>query len=113
MKDHPPQEGVACTPPSCVCCRRLFPRAATAEPELLLLRRDVRPKPRPQWRGFLLDQRTLRSLAVKSPPGVLAGGPRGRYQADVERLTKLAGSRKLSADEAADLGALYIPASER
>jgi hypothetical protein len=61
-----------------------------------------------QWRGFLLDQRTLRTLAVKPSPGVSASGPRARYQADADRLRKLAATRKLTADEAADLGALYI-----
>jgi hypothetical protein len=65
-----------------------------------------------QWRGFLLDQRTLRTMAVKPSPGVGASGPRARYQADADRLTKLAATRKLSADEAADLGAVYIRLGE-
>jgi hypothetical protein len=65
-----------------------------------------------QWRGFLLDQRTLRTLAVKPPPGVAVSGPRVRYQSDADRLNKLAETRKLSADEAADLGALYIRLGE-
>jgi hypothetical protein len=65
-----------------------------------------------QWRGFLLDQRTLRTLSVKPAAGVAASGPRARYQADAGRLNELAGTRKLSADEAADLGALYIRLGE-
>jgi hypothetical protein len=65
-----------------------------------------------QWRGFLLDQRTLRALAVKPAAGLPASGPRARYVADAERLSKLAGTRKLTADEAADLGAVYIRLGE-
>jgi tetratricopeptide (TPR) repeat protein len=65
-----------------------------------------------QWRGFLLDQRTLRSLAVKPPAGIPATGPRARYETEAERLKKLAESRKLTGDEAADLGALFIRMGE-
>jgi tetratricopeptide (TPR) repeat protein len=65
-----------------------------------------------QWRGFLLDQRLLRTLAVKPPAGQAAAGPRARYQAEADRLAKLAGTRKLTADEAADLGALYVRLGE-
>jgi hypothetical protein len=65
-----------------------------------------------QWRGFLLDQRLLRTLAVKPAPGQSAAGPRARYQAEADRLAKLADTRKLTADEAADLGALYVRLGE-
>jgi hypothetical protein len=65
-----------------------------------------------QWRGFLLDQRMLRTIAVKPATGVPANGPRARYFAEAERLTKLAGTRKLTADEAADLGALWLRLGE-
>ncbi len=65
-----------------------------------------------QWRGFLLDQRSLRTLAVKSTPAVPAGPIRQRYEAEAVRLTKLAGQRPLTADEAADLGALYVRLGE-
>ena len=58
-----------------------------------------------QWRGFLLDQRTLRNAAVKAP-GI--SPLRARYVERAAQLTKSAGERKLSADEAADLGALYV-----
>jgi hypothetical protein len=56
-----------------------------------------------QWRGFLLDQRTLRGVAVKP-----AGPARARYEEEAAKLAKAAGTRKLTADEAADLGALYV-----
>jgi tetratricopeptide (TPR) repeat protein len=61
-----------------------------------------------QWRGFLLDQRTLRNLAVKPAPGFPASPSRVRYQMDAERLAKRSSSGKLTADESADLGALYV-----
>jgi tetratricopeptide (TPR) repeat protein len=61
-----------------------------------------------QWRGFLLDQRTLRTIAVRPSDGTAAGPIRKRYQQEVEKLTKLAHARKLTADEAADLGALHL-----
>ncbi len=61
-----------------------------------------------QWRGFLLDQRALRLAAVK-PTGTVAASPlRLRYQSAAERLAKAAGERPLTADEAAELGALYV-----
>jgi hypothetical protein len=64
-----------------------------------------------QWRGFLLDQRLLRRAAVK--PADNAPNPlRAKYQDAVAKLEKLAGDRKLSADECADLGALYIRLGE-
>src|SRR5436309_6639434 len=60
------------------------------------------------WRGFLLDQRQLRTVAVK-PAGAAPVGPaRARYEQEAARLAKLAQARKLTADEAADLGALYV-----
>ncbi|HEY7152971.1 MAG TPA: DUF3299 domain-containing protein [Gemmataceae bacterium] len=60
-----------------------------------------------QWRGFLLDQRNLRTIAVK-PTGAAPAGPiRKHYETEAARLAKLAAERKLTADEAADLGALY------
>lgn len=61
-----------------------------------------------QWRGFLLDQRNLRAIAVRPNVGAAAGPIRKRYLAEREKLTKLARERKLSADEAADLGALHL-----
>jgi hypothetical protein len=61
-----------------------------------------------QWRGFLLDQRALRLAAVK-PVGTTPASPlRVRYQAAAERVAKTAAERPLTADESAELGALYI-----
>src|SRR5262245_45920799 len=59
-----------------------------------------------QWRGFLLDQRVLRLLAVKATGTETS--PRARYEAAAARLTKTAGERALTADEAAELGALHV-----
>jgi hypothetical protein len=65
-----------------------------------------------QWRGFLLDQRALRSLAAKptvtTPPNLL----RNRYEEALGKLEKAGRERKLSADELADLGALYVRLGE-
>jgi hypothetical protein len=58
-----------------------------------------------QWRGFLPDQRTLRTLPA---PRSVANSLRDSYIADRDRLAKLAVERSLTADEAADLGALHI-----
>jgi hypothetical protein len=65
-----------------------------------------------QWRGFLLDQRALRNLAVKPAAAAPVPVARARYQAEVARLAKSAATRALTADEAADLGALYIRLGE-
>jgi hypothetical protein len=61
-----------------------------------------------QWRGFLLDQRTLRNIAVKPAPGAPASPARLRYLAEAAKLEKAGRERKLNADELADLGALYV-----
>jgi tetratricopeptide (TPR) repeat protein len=61
-----------------------------------------------QWRGFLLDQRTLRTIAARPSGGAATGPIRKRYQEEAEKLTKAAQARKLTADEAADLGALHL-----
>jgi hypothetical protein len=58
-----------------------------------------------QWRGFLLDQRQLRSVAIKSPESPL----RTNYLAEA---AKLAAKSSPSADELADLGALYLRLGE-
>ncbi|HEY7309533.1 MAG TPA: DUF3299 domain-containing protein [Gemmataceae bacterium] len=60
-----------------------------------------------QWRGFLLDQRGLRTIAVK-PSAAPAGPIRKHYEEESAKLAKLATGRKLTADESADLGALYV-----
>lgn len=61
-----------------------------------------------QWRGFLLDQRLLRSIAIKPANGVPPGPSRERYLQEADKLEKLARARPLSADESADLGALHV-----
>lgn len=65
-----------------------------------------------QWRGFLLDHRALRMLAAR-PTGA---GPvlpaRARYEDQAAKLAATAKVRKLTADEAADLGALYVRLGE-
>ncbi len=65
-----------------------------------------------QWRGFLLDQRSLRLAAVK-PTGSAAANPiRTRYESEAQRLTQLSRDRKLTADESADLGAILLRLGE-
>jgi hypothetical protein len=61
-----------------------------------------------QWRGFLLDQRALRNVAVKPGPGVPESPLRTKYEQEAARLEKAGRQRKLTADEGADLGALYV-----
>jgi hypothetical protein len=65
-----------------------------------------------QWRGFLLDQRTLRNIAVKPSGGVSVSPARTRYLEEAAKLEKARESRKLTADELADLGALYVRLGE-
>jgi tetratricopeptide (TPR) repeat protein len=65
-----------------------------------------------QWRGFLLDQRVLRGIAVKPASGAPASPARVRYLEAAEKLEALRRKRPLSADELADLGALYIRLGE-
>jgi hypothetical protein len=61
-----------------------------------------------QWRGFLVDQRALRNIAVK-PTAKTAPSPlRIRYEEAIANLEKVGRQRKLTADEEADLGALYL-----
>lgn len=65
-----------------------------------------------QWRGFLLDQRLLRGIAVRPLDGKAATPIHKRYEMEVEKLAKLSRQRPLSGDEAADLGALYLRLGE-
>jgi hypothetical protein len=58
-----------------------------------------------QWRGFLLDQRTLRNIAVPAKPDSDASPLRTRYLEEVKRLRQ---QEKRDADELADLGALFV-----
>lgn len=61
-----------------------------------------------QWRGFLLDLRLLRSIGLSPSAKFPAGPVRKRYQDSCDKLEKTARERKLTADESADLGALYV-----
>lgn len=61
-----------------------------------------------QWRGFLLDQRALRNIAVKPAFGVPANPLRTEYETAAARLEETRRQRRLKADELADLGALYV-----
>src|SRR5262249_23021068 len=61
-----------------------------------------------QWRGFLLDQRMLRTIGVKPAVGSSSSPVRAGYEAAAAKLEKTSRDRKLTADELADLGALQI-----
>jgi tetratricopeptide (TPR) repeat protein len=65
-----------------------------------------------QWRGFLLDQRTLRGIAIKPDPKTAASPARIRYEEAAAKLEALGRKRPLTADELADLGALYVRLGE-
>jgi hypothetical protein len=66
-----------------------------------------------QWRGFLLDQRALRNLAVSPMLGQDASPLRVKYQKDAEKLQhRLDQDSKLPPDEWADLGALHVRLGE-
>ena len=60
------------------------------------------------WRGFLLDQRTLRNIGIKPSSQRAASPARKKYEDAAAKLEKISRERKLTADETADLGALYI-----
>jgi hypothetical protein len=61
------------------------------------------------WRGFLLDQRTLRNLAVKGTPQNPESPGRTHY---LEEAAKLEKKESRTADETADLGAIYLRLGE-
>jgi hypothetical protein len=66
-----------------------------------------------QWRGFLLDHRTLRNIAAKPGPGQDAGPLRVKYLHEAEKLQRrLDQEHRLPPDEWADLGALYVRLGE-
>ncbi len=64
-----------------------------------------------QWRGFLLDHRALRMIGI-APSKVAPTLLRRQYQEAAEKLVGTAKRRPLNADEAADLGAIYIRLGE-
>ena len=61
-----------------------------------------------RFRGFLVDHRALRTAAIERPRDVPVSPLREDFLVAVGRLEKLAKIRPLAADEAADLGALYV-----
>ncbi|HEY2787202.1 MAG TPA: hypothetical protein VGJ05_19740 [Fimbriiglobus sp.] len=62
-----------------------------------------------RWRGFLPDHRALRGLAVQPVAGMTINTPLKDIYTDAQfRLESAAKVRALSADEAADLGAVLI-----
>jgi hypothetical protein len=61
-----------------------------------------------RFRGFLIDHRSLRTASIARPGNLPASPLRDDYLAAAEHLEKLAKSRALTADEAADLGAIYV-----
>lgn len=61
-----------------------------------------------QWRGFLIDHRSLRLVGVPPAPGAPLHLLREQYEEAAGKLDEAAKKRALTADEAADLGALQI-----
>ncbi|MGE3804058.1 MAG: DUF3299 domain-containing protein [Gemmataceae bacterium] len=61
-----------------------------------------------QWRGFLLDQRLLRMIALEPGGKIVASPGRKQYDAEAGKLLDAAKTRELTPDELADLGALLI-----
>jgi hypothetical protein len=61
-----------------------------------------------QWRGFLIDHRSLRLTGVPPAPGAPLHLLREQYEDAAGKLEESAKKRALTADEAADLGALHI-----
>lgn len=65
-----------------------------------------------QWRGFLLDHRQLRNIAVKPKTEAEASVLRQSYQREAAKLEALAKKDTLDADGIADLGAIYVRLGE-
>ncbi len=65
-----------------------------------------------QWRGYLLDQRTLRNIAIKPTENRPAGPDRLRYEKALKELERIAKDRPLTADELGDQGALLVRLGE-
>jgi tetratricopeptide (TPR) repeat protein len=82
-------------------------QGSVAQAGLYYSAEQIAPLPS-QWRGYLLDQRLLRSIAVKPAKGAAANPARQCYLQAAEKLENASADRKLTADEQADLGALYI-----
>jgi hypothetical protein len=65
-----------------------------------------------QWRGFLLDQRLLRNVAIKPMPKQPPSPLRKEYEQAAAELRRHGQTRQLTADELADRGALEIRLGE-
>ena len=61
-----------------------------------------------QWRGFLLDHRSLRGIAIKPKVETEASVMRQRYRQEADKLQARSAKEKLAANDLADLGALYV-----
>lgn len=61
-----------------------------------------------RWQGFIMDHRTLRNVARKPTERLAASPLRKRYEDEAAKLEKAAKVKALSANEIADLGALYV-----
>jgi hypothetical protein len=61
-----------------------------------------------RMRGFLIDHRSLRTAAVERPGNLPPSPLREDCLTAADHLEKLAKTRTLTADEAADLGAVYV-----
>jgi hypothetical protein len=61
-----------------------------------------------RWTGYLPDQRLLRALAAPANSSIPLPPLRDQYADTASKLEALARTRPLSADEAADLGALLV-----
>ncbi|HJZ55107.1 MAG TPA: tetratricopeptide repeat protein [Gemmataceae bacterium] len=61
-----------------------------------------------RWRGFLIDHRSLRSAGFEKPGNLPPSPLRDDYLAAAKKLEQAATTRLLTADELADLGALYV-----
>ncbi len=65
-----------------------------------------------QWRGFLLDHRMLASIASAAGPKNPESPARKRYLEEARKLEEKARTGQRTADELADLGALYVRLGE-
>src|SRR6185312_80950 len=61
-----------------------------------------------KWSGFLVDHRSLRMAGIARPKGGQQAPLREMYLAAAKRLEERAKRQALTAEESADLGALYI-----
>lgn len=68
---------------------------------------EIAPLPS-QWKGFLIDQRLLRTVAFPPAPKAPPHPFRVRYEKALADLESQAKKRELTADESADLGALHV-----